>query len=465
MYRTLYYRNGGYDMNFYGREQELSFLKKNWEMVQQKARMVVITGRRRVGKTLLSQVYVKDKPHLYLFVAKKSEILLCEEFVNQIKNTFNIPIIGRITSFRDVFTFLLEIGKKMPFVLIIDEIQEFLHINPSVFSDIQELWDRYLFESKIQLLIMGSVYSLMHKIFQDAHEPLFGRADRILHLKPFSPTQLYEIMQQQSKSKSLEALFTYYLVTGGVPKYIELLLSEQAFSEKEVFDCVFCENSPFLEEGKNILIEEFGKEYGMYFSILELIAMGKTGRGEMESILQKDLGGYIERLESYYSLIEKVRPIHAKPRSKMVKYYIKDLFLKFWFRFIYRQWSAIETGNFDYAKEVMYQNLSTYKGTTLEFFFKNLFAEQKQFNRIGSYWDHDAQNEIDLVAINDLKKRIVICEIKTNKERIRMAALKQKAEKLLSHYPGYHPEYLALSLEDAPKFLLTSSGSLQVREC
>src|SRR5205807_147304 len=97
-YCNVYYGNGGYGMDFYGRESELASLEKIWLTVEKKARMVVITGRRRVGKTLLSMHYVKNKPHLYLFIAKKTEILLCQEFVSLIKETFKkIPVIGEIT--------------------------------------------------------------------------------------------------------------------------------------------------------------------------------------------------------------------------------------------------------------------------------------------------------------------------------------------------------------------------------
>src|SRR5664279_4343128 len=116
-------------MDFYGRDQELFLLEKLWIRSEKKAQMIMITGRRRIGKTLLSLTFAKNKPHLYLFVAKKTEILLCQEFVKQIKDTFNIPVIGEFKTFREVFTFLLELGKKNQFVLIIDEIQEFLSIN------------------------------------------------------------------------------------------------------------------------------------------------------------------------------------------------------------------------------------------------------------------------------------------------------------------------------------------------
>lgn len=440
-------------MDFFGRRVELALLTKLWDSTEKKARMAVITGRRRIGKTYLVMTYAKDKPHLYLFIAKKNEALLCQEFIQQIRETFDIPILGEIRTFREIFNLLMEIGKKQKFVLIIDEIQEFFNINPSVFSEIQMLWDRYLFQSKVQLIVMGSIYSLMHKIFEDSKEPLFGRADKIVRLKPFSLAELHSILGHYGKG-NVDTLFSYYLVSGGIPKYIEQLIMEEAFSEDQIFTCILSEHSPFLHEGKSILVEEFGKEYGMYFSILELIASGKTSRTEMESVLQKDVGGYLERLENYYYIITKHRPIIAKPQSKSVRYHIQDLFLKFWFRFIYNNWSAVETSNFAYIRDLILRDLSTYKGAVLEEFFKNLFAETKQFNQIGSYWEHGNQNEIDLVAINDLKKLIVIGEIKLNKDRARVERLHKKAEKLLKVYPDYSAEFLTLELKDAAKYLI-----------
>ena len=221
-------------VDFFGRKNELSLLEKSWERVHKKSQMIAITGRRRIGKTLLSMVYSEKKPHLYFFVSKKTEHLLCQEFLKQIKETFTIPVVGEITSFRDIFILLLEIGKTQPFVLVIDEIQEFLHINSSIFSDIQQLWDRYLHQSKIQLICMGSVHSLMRKIFEDSHEPLFGRAEKILLLKPFSLIELSEILDQQGHPGDANVLFAYYLVSGGVPKYVEQLLVEKALRESLV---------------------------------------------------------------------------------------------------------------------------------------------------------------------------------------------------------------------------------------
>ncbi len=151
-------------MRFYDRQQELAELSKLMGHVKGGSRMAVLTGRRRVGKTLLSLEFAKDKKHLYLFVAKKSEALLCEEFVADIKRLFpDAPVIGDVRSFRDVFQLLLQIAKDVPFTVIIDEFQEFHNINPSVYSEVQKLWD--LNKSKSRLNVMRRV-----GLFPDAQD-------------------------------------------------------------------------------------------------------------------------------------------------------------------------------------------------------------------------------------------------------------------------------------------------------
>lgn len=117
-----------------------------------------------------------------------------------------------------------------------------------------------------------------------------------------------------------------------------------------------------MDEGKNGLIDEFGKDYGSYFSTLSLIASGKISRVEIESIMEMQVGGFLDRLENEYSLIKKVRPIFAKPNSRSVKYQINDNFLNFWFRFIYKYRSAVKIGSLDYLKEVVKRDYTTYSG-------------------------------------------------------------------------------------------------------
>jgi AAA+ ATPase superfamily predicted ATPase len=197
-----------------------------------------------------------------------------------------------------------------------------------------------------------------------------------------------------------------------------------------------------------VLIEEFGKDYHTYFSILQLIATGYTGRGELESILQKNIGGYIARLLTDYAVIAKHNPIDAKENSKLQKYKLIDNFLNFWFRFIYKNFSTIENENFDYVRKIIDRDFSTYSGMMLEKFYHELFWASKKYNKIGSYWEKGNKNEIDLVAINDMDKTCVIADIKLNKTKLNLPLLKQKSKGLIAEYSGYDIQWIGLSLSD-----------------
>lgn len=435
-------------MKFYDREEELELLAQLDKQSKNRGVMTVLTGRRRVGKTLLALQHTMGKRFLYLFVARKEEKLLCLEFLEEIKKQFStLPIVGEITQFKDVFALLLEIAKKEQFTLIFDEFQEFFQINPSVYADLQKLWDLNKDTIKLHVIFIGSIYSLMRKIFEDQKQPLFGRADRILQIKAFSLQTTTAILKEK-KICTAENLFDFYVITGCMPKYLDIFFNEQATNLKEMLDVVFQKNSPFLEEGKNVLIEEFGRDYLNYFTILELISQGKTGRGEIESILQKDIGGYLSRLEHDYGVIVRHRPIHSKIQTRNQKYKITDNFLNFWFRFIYRHRTAIELENFPYLKNILKRDYKNYCGPMLEQFFKKRLAETGLFSEIGSYWERDNQNEIDIVAINEMEKIILIGETKLNKSKINLKQLNQKSQALLKHYPGYTPIWCALGVED-----------------
>ena len=439
-------------MKFYDRNQELSILNRLDEQAEKTGIMTVLTGRRRVGKTMLALHHAKGKRFLYLFIARKEESLLCQEFIEEIRKLFSLPIIGEITSFKDVFALLVEIAKKEKYTLIFDEFQEFFQINPSVYSDMQKIWDLNKHLIKLHVIFIGSVYSLMHKIFEDNKQPLFGRADRILQIKAFSLKTLTHILKDQDIF-SAENLFYFYVLSGCMPKYLDIFLSEKASNFENMLNAIFQHDSLFLNEGKNLLIEEFGRDHLTYFTILELISQGKTSRGEIESLLSKDVGGYLQRLEQDYGVISRHRSIQSKIHSRNQKYKIVDNFLNFWFRFIYRNRTAVEIENFAYIKKIVNRDFSTYCGPLLEKFFQKLLSETGKYNEIGSYWEKNNQNEIDVVAINDMEKTILIAETKLTKSRISLNGLSMRAKSLLSYYPNYKPTYFGFDIKDALPFL------------
>lgn len=250
-------------MKFYNRTSEIKELQRIQKLsFESYSRMTVITGRRRIGKTSLAVEATKGEvPTVYLFVSRKNESALCEEFALLISSALGTYVPSEIKSFRSLFQLMMELAKAHRFNLIIDEFQNFEYVNPSVYSDVQNLWDQYRKQTHLNLILMGSVFSVMHKIFEGYKEPLFGRADNIIRLTGFGTGTLKEIMNDYRPGYDNDELLTLYSFTGGVPKYIELLSENTDLSISRMLDYMVRDNSPFTDEGKNILIEEFGKDY------------------------------------------------------------------------------------------------------------------------------------------------------------------------------------------------------------
>ena len=406
-----------------------------------------MVGRRRIGKTSLLLESVKGTKYLYLFVSRTSEPLLCEQFQKDAAQALGIQIFGTITRFRDLFEQLLIFGTKEHYTLIIDEFQEFANVNSSIFSEIQNLWDQYKGRAKINFIASGSIYSMMMKIFENRKEPLFGRLTSKITLQPFSVRVIKEILNDYNPKYTSEDLLCLYMLTGGVPKYIALLMEAEATKKNKMLDMVTSPDSPFIGEGKDLLVSEFGKEYGTYFSILQLIASGKNTQSEIDSVIGKNTGAYLANLEREYSLITKNRPMFSKPESRKNRWSLNDNYLRFWFRFIFPNQSLIEMGKYDMLREVIDRGYEQYSGLILEKYFRAKIAEEKRITDIGSYWDNKGENEIDVIAINDLDKTAIAAEVKRNSNKIDMDILQSKVHSV-KELAKYEIELQGLSLEN-----------------
>lgn len=210
-------------------------------------------------------------------------------------------------------------------------------------------------------------------------------------------------------------------------------------------------NSTFLSEGKNNLIEEFGKDYGTYFSILSCIARGKNVRSEIEDVIGREVGGYLTNLEKEYELIGKRQPLFAKSMTKNVRYELDDVFYSFWFRFVFKYSYIIEIENYGKLQEIISRDYNTFSGLMLERYFHRRAMESGEFTRLGRWWDRKGENEIDMIAEDELNESVTFFEIKRQKNEIALGVLKQKAETFLQathQFKGYEIAYKGLSMEE-----------------
>ena len=448
-------------MRFYDRESEQQLLSDVLRYSKKEARMTVLMGRRRIGKTELS-LRCGDDTVLYFFVGKKAEALLCQDFVQEITSKLGVPVLGQANSFSEVFRFVLHLSETRPFTLIIDEFQNFQKVNPTVFSNMQRDWDLHKSKSHLNLIISGSVFTLMKKIFEDYEEPLFGRANEKITLEPFRTDVLKEILHDFNPDYTPEDLLALFSITGGVAWYVTLLLDRGKTSWRKMLGALTEENSPFINEGKNILIEEFGTDYIIYFSILTCIASGMKTSAEIKNELGIDnISSYLSRLEDYYGLITKYQPIFAKESSKKVRYQLNDCFLIFWFRFFFKYQALVENKALKALDTIIRRDYSGVSGLMMERYFVRKFQEQGQYV-IGKWWDRNRRpserraeftpaipsekeedevkgfNEIDLVVVDPIGKEAWAYELKKDESRYDEESFKKKVDIMVQQTPELH---------------------------
>lgn len=432
---------------FYNREEQLAklcALSENTATTQ--GRLSVVVGRRRVGKTrLLNEAFAGlNGQYLYLFISRKSESALVAEFKALITERFGAKFF-QPQSLREIFEYLFDYAKQTPLTLVVDEFQDIEKVNNSLFSDLQNLWDSYKNQSQIHFVCCGSLYNLMTKIFKGQKQPLLNRDDYFFKIQPLTPHYIRQVMEDHG-CYSAENLLVWWCLSGGIPKYLEWL----NHAGNDVFAALISESSPLMKEGTHRLVEDFGSEHRAFFDVLGAISVGHTTRARIETYLDTGIGPVLEKLESDFDIIRKMRPITSKETSRDVRYEIIDPFLNFWFHFIYANRSAVEMENYDYLRRVVERDFHTFSGKELETLFEAILIDSKQFNRIGGYWDSKGENEIDIIAIDDLDKRILIAEVKRQAKKFNPNQLQRKAEHLLTklNLKGYQVDQRCFSLDN-----------------
>lgn len=436
-------------MKFYDRINEMQILQENEAQAERSAVFTVLMGRRRVGKTSLILRALEGRDYAYLFISKDSEAVLCRKLQASLEEQLGIHVYGTLTHFRDLFEVIMRESINRHFTVVFDEFQTLHKINPAIFSEIQDIWDRYHTESRLNLIASGSIQSLMKRIFEDENEPLYGRPTSKFTLRPFTTAVLKEILTDHCPNYSNEDLLCLYMITGGVAKYVELLMDAQCYTKEKMLNYVCRQDSYFLTEGKDIVNQEFSDEGTTYFSILQMIAEGLTRRGDIDGAMQKDMGVYLQNLEKNYNMISRLKPLLAKPNSKVTAYEISDQFLRFWFWFICPYQSLIERQQFTLIRQNIGKNYEQFSGRTLEQYFQAQAMETGFYTQVGNWWDRKGLNEIDMIALNEFDHTALAAEIKRNPKKISMSDLTGKVDSLpKSDFGRYSFKLKGLSIED-----------------
>ena len=439
--------------SFFGREKEIALLRRERETARRAARFTVLTGRRRVGKTALVRKALDDGvlPYVHLPITRQPESTLCGQMQEEAERALGMPIPGSCRRFGELFDALMRESVRRPFTLVLDEFQEFDRTNPGVFGDVQAIWDRYHATSRINLVVSGSVNRLMEKIFFRDSEPLFGRNTGKLVLKPFEPALLKTVFRHYRPRFAPDALLALWTVSGGVARYVDMMMSSRAFTRKAMLASIFSETSPYADEGRMVLADEFGSDYGTYFTILSAVASGKTTSAELKNLLGTDVGGFLGKLEKQYGIVSRKQPLFDRDAAKNGHWQIDDCFFRFWFRFVFKYRYLVELGRYDRLLDIATRDFDTFSGPALERYFRWKFECEGLYTRMGGWWDRKGENEIDLVCEDETRNVLDFYEIKRDPSRIDLRTLAHKRDAFLAKNPDKRDRRIslhALSIDD-----------------
>lgn len=407
---------------FINRIQELQYLEDLNKI--KGSRLLIIYGRRRIGKTELLRQFSKNKKHIFFSSDLSSEHEQLKQFSEKIfqitKESFlqSQPFNSWEALLRYTFDHL---SNKIP-LIIIDEFPYLCISNNALPSILQKIWDEKEKKSNIFLILCGSYISFMEKEILGSKSPLHGRRIGQIVLQPLNFESIADFFPSYSKQRRIYS----YAILGGTPAYLQRFDSKKTV-EKNIKNEILNKNSFLYNEPRFLLMEEL-REPSIYFSILKAIAVGKT---RLNEIVQETginnghkVNKYLSVLQNLHIIRREIPITEDKPhKSRKGIYILDDPFFRFWFRYVYTNMSYLEETDINYVWEKKIKpDFDSFTGFMFEDIciqkLKKLNKDNKlpfKAERIGRWWDR--KDEIDIVAYDD-KGSFMFCECKWRNKKI-----------------------------------------------
>lgn len=390
---------------FIGREKELAMLEAEYR--KDDYGCIILYGRRRVGKTALINEFCKDKPAVVYSAVKggeKDNLRELSRVITEYQYGLDSELSTTFTDLRSALVAVSRIAEDRHLVFCIDELPYLATSIPSALSVLQHFLDYEAKESRLFIILSGSSMSFMEEGVMSEKSPVYGRRTGQIRLQPFD----YRECGQWFPALSCEEKALVYGITGGVPYYMECFRSVSSVREA-VIESVLSTNGLLYAEPSFLLREEL-KDSFVYDSMLRAIAEGKTRVSEISSAVGIESGVCSIYLKSLIELgfIKKETPVGNESKRRTL-YRIDDLFLLFWFRFVYRFSSAIASGKgSEVYDRIIAPHINEYMGQVFEQMVKDFILKYASLPFLpglaGRWWGGNPRThkeaEIDVVVLS-----------------------------------------------------------------
>lgn len=438
---------------FIGREAELKFLEDKYQ--EDRGQLIVLYGRRRVGKTETLREFCKDKPHVFYSCTQSTDKVQLVKF-SQLMLKEDIPARNYITEFADwekAFHAILDLPygdrKKL---IVIDEFPYMCKGNDSIPSILQNLWDSELKDANVMVILCGSAMSFIEKELLAEKNPLYGRATGIYKMEAMG---FYDAARFFPDYSPRDKVLTY-AVLGGIPHYLNQFDPKKSLGEN-IKRNILTKGSVLYSEVDFLLHQEL-RETPIYNSIIEAVALGNT---KLSDISQKAMMDSTSKTSVYLrnlielGIVEREFSVDVKLKEKANAsrgaYCLTDNFFRFWYTFGFANFSQLEDGDVDGVYEyVVEPALHEFASFIFEDVCKEFVKEQQKrnalpfrYSKMGRWFgkttvrdEHTdsglrtAETEIDLLAIDREEKNYLVGECKFKKQPFRYSEYLNTVAKL-----------------------------------
>ncbi len=367
---------------FIGREKELQFLNYSYESNQ--AELIVLYGRRRVGKTELITKFCDKKPAIFYSAKETTDASQLAAFSRAILsyNKEAFKFVDNFNSWEAAFSAMGEIPSAEKLVIVIDEFPYMVKNNKSIPSVLQNLWDHLLKNKNIMLILSGSSMSFIENEILGYKNPLYGRTTGIYKLDPLPYWDAVKFFPNYSDEDKLLA----FAILGGIPHYLKQFDPNKTI-EENIRTAILRKGCVLYNEVEFLLHEEL-REPSTYNTIIEAVALGNT---EYNAILtktqieQRTLSVYLKNLTEL-GIITKEFPSLASSKEKSNRkkglYQVTDNFFRFWYSFAYANLSFLEINDTETVIENIQDNLHNFASKPFENVCVSFMYEQNKLHKL-----------------------------------------------------------------------------------
>ncbi|MBF4695155.1 ATP-binding protein [Fusibacter ferrireducens] len=450
---------------FIGRKAELNFLEERYE--SQNGELVVLYGRRRVGKTETLRKFCENKPHVFFACTESPDEQQLTAFSERLLQK-GLPVAQYIKRFSDwklALASILELPNDQKKLLIIDEFPYMVKGNNAIPSILQNLWDEKLKDQNVMIILCGSSMSFIEKEILAEKNPLYGRATGILKMNEMS---FYDAIQFVPNYSVFDKI-TAYAILGGIPHYLKQFDDTLPLA-LNIERRILTRGSILYSEVEFLMHQEL-RETATYNVIIEAVALGNTKLNDIHQKTQIEktkLSVYLKNLMDL-GIVTREFPVadgikaHANIHRGL--YQIADQFFRFWYAFVFPNLSELEAGDAKGIwKFVIEPELERHTSYVFEAICRQYLRLKNQkemlpfhFTKIGRWWNKT--DELDIMATDPKKRAFLLgeCKYKNSdctlsdyknmKEKFTLAGSDQKIYYWLFSKNGFSEELVKIAIE------------------